>query len=1136
MDLTRSEQATTAAAGAVNPHPTPVTTAAANIFERPRPTQDDSEPAVSPIGENGEKDEEAKEEIAALAAVGTGIYNPPDWDFQPFVKNHHRAVWSLHPNGILYLASHISQYDKLEAAQGVPLNVYEKRLSNVRLKWKRALTSSYMDHWPAFNYKSLLGPNPSKEELKTAKNRVLTKIDNLLGRCQRTPEKASDLLSLLFHTVHRIAAKDLWAREDPLYPTLEKQAIEEAKLDKANPQKFFTEWMKIRASLFKGLSVSNQVAWRAKVQELKNIEPPIEDLIAALARLFAMIGDVLIARLGWYVEIRAAGLGLDEIALYFIEKYRPQKAGVIIDYGIFEDSVGYDSVFEGKVAGAFKVELKELVRLAPYKLRMPDVDTKRPAFELRISVHFDEEGNITSEETDVCVALTSYMENTFGLFVHHIECTNLPNMAIAMVPAAQSGWRKKPKKPEWNEIARADDVSQWIEPSRLPPSPFELGNPMSMKKGRLYELATHVIRGELGPRERTTVTHEDGEDIDINQISSSDSEEDEDEEQADVKQKRKPAATDARAGGAGKITTKRNRGDQDDQKHPPLKKSKQIHKDIEQPAPVKRRPALGMKVLAEEKVAVKVVLAKTAALKAKTATPKAQAQAPEKVAEEKVAVMVAPVKTATPKASAEEKAALKVVREGRVVPKPSSKAHHAKREDSDSEDHPIVVRRKPARPFNGDFTKWYHDVVERVRVLDWEVWEGGGDMGEDFMSCVRFLEASEVDTGIELTSQLDASAPIRPNDEDSDAVNKLWDTLMQPTEAMPTPSAYRGIKQWQPVYATILECAQGVIAAIMQHPTETGGGRLMVGGPLGIFCTLRGVEFMRRCIAVLTLAREQFRRWGVRSFEDGCRDDRGRRYKGIRDVYTAWAVWMEAVMHSDGTPDGWWKCHWTDGLPDIVNVSAEDAFRRQRGFEPTDLLLSLELHNWKRLEVSPQIKAWSARMDEAMLMASCVVEKFLWTHALYMVAGVGGQQKKEWCVEALTKTRNWLGKVTNTLEPSLLGQRDELFEVNVTADETSGKALAEPDAENLCDIEGYSSATAAAEDVIMAVRRKKPLEEGAKKGGPPMSQAQMRTSARLGSKPPSMAGSVKGTPLKRKAPAVNRGAKKVKIEDTVPEE
>ncbi|KIJ28057.1 hypothetical protein M422DRAFT_784662 [Sphaerobolus stellatus SS14] len=170
MDLTRSEQATTAAAGAINPHPTPVTTAAANVFEPPRPTQDDSEPAVSPIGKNVEKDEEAKEEIAALAAVGTGIYNPPDWDFQPFVKNHRRAVWSLHPNGILYLASRISQYDKLEAVQGVPLNVYEKRLSTTRLKWRRALASSYMDHWPAFNYKSLLGPNPSKEELKTAKN------------------------------------------------------------------------------------------------------------------------------------------------------------------------------------------------------------------------------------------------------------------------------------------------------------------------------------------------------------------------------------------------------------------------------------------------------------------------------------------------------------------------------------------------------------------------------------------------------------------------------------------------------------------------------------------------------------------------------------------------------------------------------------------------------------------------------------------------------------------------------------------------------------------------------------------------------------------------------------------------------
>ncbi|KIJ55895.1 hypothetical protein M422DRAFT_239056 [Sphaerobolus stellatus SS14] len=1061
-----------------------------------------------------EEEEEEEEEEAAIAAAAGGIYDPPDWDFSPFVKNPRRVVWSLHPNGVKYIASCLSQYEKLEAAQ-----------------------AAYMSHWPTFDYKSLLPPNASKEELTTAKNRVITKIDNKLGR---------------------LWSKDLWAREDPMYATVEMKAIKAAKLDRTNPQKFFTARMKLRAKLFKQLSQTDQSLWKAKVKERKDVEPPIEDLIAALPKIFALIGDALATRLGWYVEIRAAGLGLGDIAHYFIEKYRPNKAGVIIDYGIFENSEVYDRCFEDKVAGAFKVELRELSRLASHKPRIPDVDIKRPQIELRVYVQFDEQGNVTSQEADVRVSLTTYMEHTF-----------------AMVPAAQSGRHKKPKKPEWDEIARADDVSQWVDVGRLPPPPFELGNPMSMKKGRLYQLATHIIQGELGlideekrfkwlgqlsgslqrvgPRATTAATTGDnGEEINIDEVSESDEEEEEDTPVPLVEDKKKNNAKAARAAKAAKAkeakAPKRKRVIQEEgegegePEAPPKKKTKQsIKKDIKQPSPVKQAPPKQAGKKANTRRAVVMTTANGAKALMSTAADAIDVKEP----------MTKPAKGEVIK---KEKTVGKQERTSvkGTVPKVSVKRRRTKGEESDTEEQAIedsaIVVSTPSHPFNGDFTKWYHDIVERQRVLDWEVKEGEGIMGEDLMSCILFLEASEVDTGIVLVGHLDTSAPIRTDDEDSDTVGKLWDILMQPMEAMPAPSAYRSIKNWEPIYTSILQRTQGVVDAILEHPTDGRAGRLMVGGPLGIFCTLRGVEFMRRCIAVrdrespyapelestvsrfgLILAQEQFRRWGIRSFEDGCMDEKRRRYKGIKDVYVAWAVWMEALIRSDVTPDNWWGRRLHGELPEIVSATADEAFRRERGFEPTDLLVALDLKNWKRKEVSLQMKTWWMTLDEVKFTNCGVVDKFLCAHALYMTAGVGSQRKMEWCIEAIANTRKWLGKATTILDDSLLNKRDDLFEIKVTSDEARDVApeITRSEPVVMDDIEGNSSVVVTPE-VIVAIRKRKPPADEVTED--PALQKK-RTSARLGLKPPSTTGvAIKASPAPKRA-----AMKKLRTAETVPE-
>ena len=60
------------------------------------------------------------------------------------------------------------------------------------------------------------------------------------------------------------------------------------------------------------------------------------------------------------------------------------------------------------------------------------------------------------------------------------------------------GRGRKPKKPDWAEITPAADVSDWVDPNRLPPPPFDLMSPMLMKPDRLIEFTKYIIQGEMG--------------------------------------------------------------------------------------------------------------------------------------------------------------------------------------------------------------------------------------------------------------------------------------------------------------------------------------------------------------------------------------------------------------------------------------------------------------------------------------------------------------------------------------------------------------------------------------------------------------------------------------------------------------
>ncbi|KIJ23412.1 hypothetical protein M422DRAFT_276014 [Sphaerobolus stellatus SS14] len=290
----------------------------------------------------------------AIPPPSNGHYEPPTWDFEPFVAINRHYMYSLHPYAIKYLESRLPDYYKVEGPQGVPMSVYERRLASLHLTWKQNTANKLMAHFPGYDYKKLLPPNPSQEQLKAAEHRVLTKIDNMLAH-KEIHEDGSDIITSIFQCVRKVAPKDLWAKEDPAYTKLETDELRARNIDPViDRKKNFPEIMKVRTALFAKLSDTEQMVWKDKAKAAKNVVPESADIVPVLPKLFALIGDTVASKTGWYVEIRAAGLGMDKTPHYFVEKYIPTKEGIALDYTDIKGSDEYDNAFRVCVSKAHK--------------------------------------------------------------------------------------------------------------------------------------------------------------------------------------------------------------------------------------------------------------------------------------------------------------------------------------------------------------------------------------------------------------------------------------------------------------------------------------------------------------------------------------------------------------------------------------------------------------------------------------------------------------------------------------------------------------------------------------------------------------------------------------------------------------
>ncbi|KIJ37870.1 hypothetical protein M422DRAFT_50210 [Sphaerobolus stellatus SS14] len=709
-----------------------------------------------------------------------------------------------------FLEARLGEYEKIEGPRGVGTAAYEATLAESRLEWKRDLAKSYMDHWPDFNYNSILPPNASQSQERAARNRVVTKIDNMLTRvCPK--ENGSDIVDLLFRTIRRMSAKNLWARSDPNCKQLEANVMQaEGYTDTMEHKEVFLLQMKVRKELFAAFLTTSK------------------------------------------------------------------KSGV--------------------------TRQRKRRKSAPVP-----VESTRTKLEFQQTVAHDLEGNVTDEINEVRHLLLKYLEYTY-----------------AMVPAAQTGRRETPKKPDSDDIATTEELHKWVELTRLP-SPFEFGTPLLMRRPRLYELVKWIILGEMGKLEEIQQFKWVGQLEGVVDIPR----------RWQTGTKRKCSIAKSGADSEGEVIE--------------LDEAERGESDTSEAAAPKAKRVKG---------------------KTQTGSPNTDDMdcfsclwvccISESAGGSGCSHQGCPIKAAKPHA-------------GTVGKHTAGDDSNASGDDSDSDsndsntDEAYVIRRKQPAAFDGDYLKWHQDFEKRRKALDWEGCPKG-IMGDTILMATRFIEAAE-------GGFIDVTSPV---DTDNTGVQLLFDAIMQTNIDVPSPSAYRGIKDWSGVYKNLLMRGQSALDKIVGYATDKSCSRLQVGGEMGIFPVLRGLEFMRRQITLrdanspfhasleelldaynLILPQEQFRRWAVGSFAVSSHSEKGKAYVRTGDVYPAWLVWMETVMRAHWTPDKWFDYKWRGARPALVKDIAIDAGQQSREVEPEHLIVRHCSTNWKRTSVIEDMKEWS---------------------------------------------------------------------------------------------------------------------------------------------------------------------------------
>ncbi|KIJ28339.1 hypothetical protein M422DRAFT_54651 [Sphaerobolus stellatus SS14] len=913
------------------------------------------------------------------------------WQWLPFVDTGRNGVYSMNPIGVEWLTNRLLvDYDKIEGPQGVSLKEYEKQLKSNRLTFKKKLADEFMSHFKKYDLTKLLPANPSKSQLKAADNRVLNKIDNILRDRHKKP-------------VRKMTARDYWAKSNPTYKTKEvEHMIKNGWTEAMDRQTAFPIEMQSRWELWDELSEEEKEKWEAEAMKQKHSAPTRAELLDTMAELWALVGDAWVARTGWYMEIRTAGIGEDNLPHFFAEKFKPIVAEGILDFGDIPESEQYDISMRKLVATLTKVKPEDVKDVPPWKLKASVLKPQgRALIKLTGTVHTNDKGDIVSPEDALREAIINYM-----------------NMTFALCPVSRQAGKGRPSKPNWNHMW-LKGMDNFVDPKVLPPVPFVFDNPERLKDSDLQTLGMWLLKAELGqlPLENCFrwKGQQEGAVIGVSGATGG------------VSAQKTPI--DAILGGTVDVTAHEVQADECGSDSD----SKRVEfivtnvDNVPMPGTIVTIPVVSTKV--------------GGAIEKKPTMTRKRATAPSE-SKPDVDVVPPPVKRCR----------------GRP---PSGKVTARKDAGSDVDDfnasEALVVKGQPTETFNGDMSKWLSDFMRCRDCLDWAESLIEGPMGCPVPLSARFIDAMEVRTLSVLGAQLDITAPEHTAEE---SVMNLIDEVLLASNTLPTPSIVQmqGVKKGVRVFEVLFQRAEELLLAISTFATVPGLCVLRIGGHLALFPGLHAVELLRQYVHIVDkdvtrkaqvdsllerydsmLAQEAWRCWVIMSFEQSVHSHGGK-------FYEVWLVWMETVMRGGLTAEELMTGplvvrHAVEKrfAPKIIDDIAHIAARRVRPIQTDDFGVPYADITWKKEDIRLGMEAWQKEMSKEQFKHGCVVERFLWVYGLYMVTAPGGQYATKWCKQAIAETVGWLVEMIKEREPEIVEQRPMLFsEIDAI---TSGKSV-----------------------------------------------------------------------------------------------
>ncbi|KIJ30818.1 hypothetical protein M422DRAFT_53614 [Sphaerobolus stellatus SS14] len=403
--------------------------------------------------------------------------------FRPFEKSPRGEQWAVSDDGKQWISQRMTSFSNMEPPGGLPVDEVTKRVMTHRQWWMSELTKMYMANWPDFNVQEVLGTAYTTKQKALHDERIISFIEYALRRQQpasSSKDAASDVLSLLVNRVRKPVAYNVWAQHDETVDTKAKElAVKEPRWeDSAN---HLSVQMEKRKLLFERLPADEQEHWNKMAAETKAPTLSQEDCIAAIPKVYGMMGDSVRNHIDFHCLVLCGGKSPKGDAC---EEWRRPT---------MEDPLGFTSTKNWQtIQGAFLQGLSKdtgvpsshIVQLPSWE--RPTEFIPKAVERLSDVLKIDDDGEVLTSLEGARQAADKYLEALWRL-----------------VPD-RNGAPKKSTIP-WTEVRRSrDDPERFVDPARLPSETFIFDRPKDLPKNELWKFVYHIIQGEKGllPPER----------------------------------------------------------------------------------------------------------------------------------------------------------------------------------------------------------------------------------------------------------------------------------------------------------------------------------------------------------------------------------------------------------------------------------------------------------------------------------------------------------------------------------------------------------------------------------------------------------------------------------------------------------